>query len=298
MSSWLLANLVHHELTKTLDPEFHYRGAQFPISGSYQVTGPGVNPFTLEAYPENSLVVTFTPGGGYRNVNKNIISHFLRHSNGPIRMIQFAFSSPEVGETLRNRAIESFQNTQEFDFKSVGDTPFALAEWSQFLKMSGLTLLSNDKKKVYFEDPQNSWVTSLTSDQLHQIRGQVKVAPSSYGIRIYKFGKQPLTVTAKIHHKVMATGPYAIVGTSFNFSKGAEENNEQLLVFRDKKVVQFVHGMTEWLFERSRGSTYSEAMKRNKVKFEDQKAVDASDERIDKSAGKQAPDTADSPPGG
>ena len=69
-------------------------------------------------------------------------------------------------------------------------------------------------------------------------------------------------VTAKIHHKMMATGPFAIVGTSFNFSQSAEQNNEQILVFKDKNLVQFVGGVTEWLSKDSRASVYEEALLR------------------------------------
>ena len=50
MKSWLLANLVHHELTKTLDPAYLLRGRQYPLNGAYQVTGPGIDPQTFEAY--------------------------------------------------------------------------------------------------------------------------------------------------------------------------------------------------------------------------------------------------------
>lgn len=66
MKSWLIANLVHHELTKTLDPKYLLRGRQYPLNGAYQVTGEGVNPQTLEAFPEPSLVISFTPGGGLK----------------------------------------------------------------------------------------------------------------------------------------------------------------------------------------------------------------------------------------
>ena len=100
MRSWLLANLVNHELSKTLDPEFQLRGAQYPLTGAYQVTGPEIkDPENLfsEPRPLHSLIISFTPGGGYKNVNSNLIARLISENNGPLRLIQFAFSSSEVG---------------------------------------------------------------------------------------------------------------------------------------------------------------------------------------------------------
>nr|MBA2404665.1 hypothetical protein [Bdellovibrionales bacterium] len=129
MKSWLLANLIKHELTKTMDDKFLIRGKQYPINGSYQVTGPGVDPQVLEAYPEPSILITFAPNGGLKNINKNLIAHILKKEKGSIRMIQFAFSSTDVEQTLLFRAQQDIQETGRFDFMSVGDTPFAMREW-------------------------------------------------------------------------------------------------------------------------------------------------------------------------
>lgn len=262
MDSWLAANLVYHELKKTFDNL--YRGSQYPTVGSYQITGPGVDPHTLDPYPEKSFVITFSPGGGYRNINQNVIAHFIRKSDGPIRMTQFAYSSEEVATALRERAARDFQKTGKFDFQSVGDTPFALQYWSQFLKMSGLDLQIEPNKKTYLEKSENEWVKSLSPLQLQTLRKSVRIAPAVYGNHNIKVNGQALPVSAKIHHKILVTGPFAIVGTSFNFSEGAETNNEQILVFKDKALVQFATGMTEWLFQRSPRSVYEEAQRRNK----------------------------------
>lgn len=263
MRSWVLANLVQHELTKTLDSKFLYRGAQYPTTGSFQVTGPGVDPQTLEAYPENSMVITFSPGGAFRNINKNIIAHFIKTSSGPIRMVQFAYSSGEVSKALLERAQKDFQEKNNFDFKSIGDTPFALQFWSQFLKMSGLDVVKDENmKKTFQELPTNQWNKALSKDQIKKLRERVRIAPEVYGTRKIKIDEKFYHITAKIHHKIMSAGPYAIVGTSFNFSEGAESNNEQILVFKDKNLVQFVDGITEWLGLESRASVYQEAMRR------------------------------------
>lgn len=268
LKSWLLSTLVHHELTKTLDPEFQYRGTQFPLTGSYQVTGPGVDPNTLEAHPKPSLVISFSPGGAYRNINKNIIAHFIRKSDGPIRMTQFAYSSKEVALALRERAQKDFQTKGNFDFVSVGDTPFAVQYWSQFLKMSGLELIKlSPKKKLYESDPKNDWNLALSPLQMDILRKKIRVAPIQYGTHHFKLESESYPYTAKIHHKMLSTGPFAIVGTSFNFSEGAENNNEQILVFHDPQMSNFVRGVTEWLADQSPRSVYEEAIRRNDRTF-------------------------------
>lgn len=265
MKSWLTSNLVYHELTKTFSEDLKLRGASYPTTGSYQITGPGVNPETLEAYPENSFIISFTPGGGYKSINKNIISHFIDKSEGPIRLVQFAYSSDEVSNSLLKRAVRDFQAQGKFDFQSVGDTPFAMQDWSQFLKMSGLKRV-RDTKNVsrFYEDNDNPWKKSLTAQQLSSLRSKVRVAPRVYNNSTVRVGDQRHHVSAKIHHKLMSAGDFAIIGTSFNFSKGAEKNNEQILVFRDPQLSKIVEGIAKALAKESPASVFEEAMRRNR----------------------------------
>ncbi len=265
MKSWLLANLIQHELSKTFDASMPLRGSQYPLNGAYQVTGPGVPPETLEAYPKSSVIVTFTPGGGYRNVNKNILARLLQQTSGPVRMIQFAYSADAVSEALRERAQREFRETGRFDFWSIGDTPFAMQGWSQFLKMSGLKLVKDETSRRYEEDPESSWAQSFDRRQFQSIRARVRIAPRAYGNRNMKIDGKAYHVSAKIHHKIMTTGPYAVIGTSFNFSHGAETNNEQILVFHDPELVEHVNGMAMWLRRESPRSVFQEAQRRNSM---------------------------------
>lgn len=260
MKSWVLANLVKHELTKTLDDKFLLRGKDYPINGSYQVTGPGVDPETLEAYPEPSVIITFSPNGGQKNINKNLIAHIVKKEKGPIRMLQFAFSSPDVEQALLYRAQQDRGN---FDFKSVGDTPFAMRDWSRFLIMSGMKLNVVNGKKNYVDDPQGAWWQALGEANIKKLRQGIYCAPKVYGDNHLKIGGQSYKASAKIHHKILATPNFAIVGTSFNFSKGAESNQEQLLVFRDKNLSRVVDGMVKFLAEGSKGTVNAEALRRN-----------------------------------
>ena len=268
MKSWLLANLVEHELTKTIDPAYLYRGSQYPSTGSYQVTGPGVNPQTLNPYPEPSLVITFAPGGSFRNINKNLIAHFLEISSGPVRLIQFAYSSEDTSSAVLARAQREYQKNGKFDFLSVGDTPFAMQDWSQFLKMSGLKRTTdNTGVNSYSPDPESPWTKGLSADQLKDLQSKVRIAAPAYGNHTLGKGTASSTpYNAKIHHKILATGPYAIMGTSFNFSEAAEGNNEQILVFTDSTLAKVVDGMARYLAKGSLRSVFEESQRRNQFK--------------------------------
>lgn len=265
LKSWVLANLVHHELTKTLDPSYLLRGRQYPLNGAYQVTGPGVDPNTFEAYPHPSVILTFSPGGGLKNINKNLIAQLIRRETGPIRMLQFAYSAVDVDEALRFRAQQDYQMTGKFDFLSVGDTPFAMREWSRFLIMSGLRReISPDAPQGYFPDPSNPWVMALNEKEMKDLQKKVFVAPRIYGNNTTKVAGKSVKVNAKIHHKILATPRFAIMGTSFNFSAGAESNNEQILVFRDDQLSQAVSGMVKYMVKASPGTVLQEANRRNR----------------------------------
>jgi phosphatidylserine/phosphatidylglycerophosphate/cardiolipin synthase-like enzyme len=281
MKSFILANLIKHELTKTLDDKFLLRGKQYPINGSYQVTGPGVDPQVLEAYPEPSIIITFAPNGGLKNINKNLIAHILRKETGSIRMIQFAFSSTDVEETLLFRAQQDIQATGKFDFMSVGDTPFAMRDWSRFLIMSGMKLEITPMSKKYLDDKEGTWWTGIGEEQINNLRKNIYAAPKVYADNYVLVDKAKLKANAKIHHKILATPNFAIVGTSFNFSQGAESNNEQMLIFKDKSMSKLVDGMLKYLVKNSRGTVYSEAQRRNLLKV----SIDEESDGVEDQAG-------------
>ncbi|CAN5473400.1 hypothetical protein BH10BDE1_BH10BDE1_26060 [soil metagenome] len=270
MKSWLASNIVVHELTKTFSKELGLRGSSYPTSGAYQITGPGVDPETFEAYPKNSFIIAFTPGGGYRGVNKNILAYLIKKSDGPVRLVQFAFAAGEVSDALLARAERDLQLTGKFDFVGVGDTPFAMQKWSQFLKMSGYKRL-NEKKKTgdktvkitrFLKDADDPWTKSLTADQLAELQKHIFIGPLAYGNSHARIDGQDIEVSAKIHHKLLSMGDFAVVGSSFNFSKSAETNNEQILVFNDPEMAQVVRGITAELAATSPRTVFEEAERR------------------------------------
>lgn len=272
LKSWLLAQLINHELTKTLDPGFQLRGAQYPITGAYQVTGPGIiDPANLlsEPRPVHSVILTFTPGGGLKAVNTNLIARLIAETKGPIRMIQFAFSSDVVGEALAAKAQESYLNKKPFDFLGVGDTPFAMQAWSEFLRLSGWKLIKDPEtsKKFYQEDNETIGAKTLSAEQWADLRSKIFVGPRRYRTHTIKGPDgRSREVSAKIHHKILAIGDFAILGSSFNFSANAEHNNEQILIFHEPDLARRVDGMTRWLTQQSGRTVNDEALRRNKFK--------------------------------
>lgn len=263
MKSWLAANLINHELSKTYDHRLGLRGASYPTTGAYQITGPGVPSETFEAYPEPSFLIAFTPGGGYRNVNKNILARVIEKSSGPIRMMQFAYSAWAVSDALLAKAVQSYHARNAFDFYSIGDTPFAMQRWSQFLKMSGYKRTRVNGRAHFAVDEKSPWVTLLKPEQLKDLRSRVRVAPLPYGEKQVKVGSELRKVNAKIHHKLLAAGDYVVMGTSFNFSNGAEANNEQILVFRDRQLAAKVDGAIQYMLRAKPSSVAEEAERRN-----------------------------------
>lgn len=265
MKSWLASNLINHELSKTFDQSLGLRGASYPMTGAYQITGPGVPPETFEAYPEPSFIITFTPGGGYRDVGKNILARVIEKSSGPIRMIQFAYSAPAVSRALLAKATDAYRTSGNFDFYSVGDTPFAMQSWSQFLKMSGYRRIKKNRVTQFVVDEKSPWVQALRSEQIQDLRSRVHIAPFPYGDRQVKVGGESKKVNSKVHHKILAAGDYVVMGTSFNFSKGAEVNNEQILVFRSHELALKVDGAIKYLLSSNPSSVAAEAERRNQI---------------------------------
>lgn len=265
MKSWLAANLINHELSKTFDQSLGLRGASYPMTGAYQITGPGVPPETFEAYPEPSFIITFTPGGGYRDVGKNILARVIEKSSGPIRMIQFAYSAPAVSAALLAKATEAYRTNGVFDFYSVGDTPFAMQGWSQFLKMSGYRRVKRNGSAYFEVDKKSPWVQALRPEHIQDLRSRVHIAPFPYGDKQVKVGGESKKVNAKVHHKILSAGDYVVMGTSFNFSKGAEANNEQILVFRSHELALKVDGAIKYLLSTNPSSVAVEAERRNRA---------------------------------
>ena len=292
---------------------FQLRGSELPFSGSYKLIGS----------KNEEINITFTPGGALKSVNQLILSHMISTKKGSIRMAQFAFSSPHVAQALIERIAKDKRNDIVTDFLSVGDKPFALSWWSQFLTLSDLTKsipedlvessivigtdISSVSSKVYFdraltnleEAPSNIEILDPASSE--KLRNRTCVAPYTFGDRKVPLLQRPtirdargnehpsiikdvmtiedntepgqqgelIKLSGKIHHKLIKVGNYSSVGSSFNFSKGAESNSEQIVIVKSSRMSNMATGMVNYLAKESFNSVYGQAVHKNGYAVED-----------------------------
>lgn len=255
----LPALAAKYELQKTLLKGFRGQ-SDYPIGGSYLFYGPRTKP----SEPAPYFLLSFSPNGGMGEVNRDIIKRVILGTRGPIWTMQFAFSSPELIEAITTRVKQAKEQNALLDFRAAGDPPFALREWSAFLKLSGLQ--RDLSTKVYSSDPSSEIQSLLSPQQLRIWQSKIRVNPKAFGefnIRNSNGDNQRLSV--KLHHKVFIfpQDQVAIVGTSFNPSRNAEGNQEQIAVVSDPKVVNKIAGAFSYLYFSSKQSVANMASKRN-----------------------------------
>jgi hypothetical protein len=266
VDSQTLALVTHHELTKTIDPKYALRGREYPISGAYEILGA---PSPLGK--PRSLTIAFTPNGGLRDINQNFISRVIKATHGPTYIAQFAFSSAEVEAALLAEAVAEKAAGRKFILKLVGDTPFSMQTWSVFLSIAGYRMQDDGTTKGYVKipDDENKWLQALGKSDYATLQKNLRIAPEIYGNHFVKTPDGFLKITSKIHHKLMVSGePGRQVGIfgSFNFSQGAENNQEYIVAIQDEEVNAKLQGIVEWLSERSPRTVGQETQRRNKYR--------------------------------
>lgn len=255
----LPAQVTKAELRKTL--EFKIRGqSQYPIGGSFKIYGEK----SKDSGETPSITLSFAPKGGNGDINQSIIAPLILNSTGPIEAVHFAFSSKQIQEAIQQRATKDIAEKGKFEFRSVGDTPFAMREWSVFLNLSGL------KKDLptgkYIVDAESSILKAVGPQAVTDLQKNIRTAPAIYGERHLKLADgTSAKTTSKIHHKVFIfpENKTAILGTSFNPSENAETNNEQLVIVQDAGIVKQARGFFMYLFKNSAKSVNDEALRRN-----------------------------------
>lgn len=248
MDSFLLAQVAANSLTKTL--VFGLRGSEYPLDGAYRVLGED----------DQWIILSFSPHGGLGDINRDMTKRLITSTRGPLRLLQFAFSSTGVRDAIVERAkLEG----KDFDLKTVGDTPFAARPWSVFLELAGYALKEDGAVKEYVELAANALKEVLGAKLYEAIRANIRVGPRAYGNHVYKKGEAPIQYNSKIHHKVLISGGYAVLGTSFNFSEAANSNQEQYLVTSDKALVAAMTGVFDGMFSLATTSLVEEVIRRN-----------------------------------
>lgn len=264
----LPAIIAQHQLDKILNMElFGQKG--FPFSGAYKF-------FKSDKRGKAGyewMIMAFSPNGGNGDINNDILKQVILSVDGRIGFLQFAFSSPTVLEALEVANQRQKQQGKKLEFFGLGDKTFAMREFSVFIKMVGLERDLNTKR--YSEVP-NSFTQTLSTEELKSIRKSIYVAPPMYGESHYQINGQSMKTTGKIHHKVMMIPDWEITvaGTSFNFSKNAEQNNEQIVIFRDRLISEQMMASYAWLASNSKFTVFREAARRNTFKITDDESSD------------------------
>ena len=256
LGGFLVAQAAADSLIKTL--EYKLRGIEYPLGGAFQLEGPKA----AGAKEAPTLTLAFSPKGGLGDINRDITRRVLLESRGPVRMLQFAFSSESLYQALIERAKAE---KKDFDFKSIGDTPFALRDWSVFLALSGYELkVHKDGSKEYVESKENPLRDALGKERYEAVRKDIRVAPPVYReSHVKDAAGNDVKVNAKLHHKVLVSGDLVIAGTSFNFSENANSNNEQFLLFKDPDLAAWMTGVFDGLYRQALVSVAAAAEARN-----------------------------------
>ena len=268
LDSFLLAQIAANSLTKTL--VYGLRGNEYPLDGAYRVMGDD----------GQWIIISFSPRGGMGDINRDMTRRLITTTKGPLRLLQFAFSSEAVRDAIIERAkIEG----KDFDLKSVGDTPFAVRPWSVFLELAGYALNEEEGgKKEYVEAAANALREVLGAERYEAIRANLRVGPRSYKNHVYKPEEGPaIQYNAKIHHKVVISGEYAVLGTSFNFSEAANSNQEQFLVTSDKALVAAMTAVFDGLFALATTGIVDEIIRRNEMFKKNEAEDEGGDEQYD-----------------
>ncbi len=248
IKSWALANLVNHELTKTIDLKLRGKASKtgYPLSGTYLIKGPKEGSY---------IIVAFSPNGGLGDINNHIIARTIRHTQGPVKMLQFSASSEDVLEALKDRIKKEQDLGQRYDFRALGDISSLTQKWSLFLKKAGYTRLSKAESKkqlVQFVDAdENDFRRLLGEAEFEDLRDNIRSPSEKYGMSYIKgpLGKSHL-ISVKLHHKAIVTGRAFVTG-SFNFSESAETNQEQIMVVVDEDIVKQAHAMFDGLWRET-----------------------------------------------
>lgn len=269
------AIFARHQLYKVLKMKIRGTAAflkgnvGFPIGGAYK--------FFSEPTPNGKIVknpwmiFSFSPNGGMGDINTDILKQVILTTTGPVRFLQFAFSSKVVTDALALRISNEKKQaaadgrTYVADIGGLGDQSFTHRDFSSFLTLDGLT---QDKVTgAYSVDPVGVYNQLLTPEEMEKTRSQTFSAPPTYGEKTVRVNGEAYQISAKIHHKVMIIPDYAITtpGTSFNYSVNAESNNEQIVIMRNEQVMDVLMGAYDYLRSNSRGTVYDIAMKRNSL---------------------------------
>jgi len=241
-----IAAIAKHNLDYTYSG---LRGAQYPVSGSFEVIDT-TNPSNPQKYH-----LAFAPQGGLDDINYNVIGQLIRDGKGPeIDMMIFAHSSQTITDAIFDKMKILIDSGVEPILRLVGDPSFSKRDWSQFLVMGGYKAEVDPYTgiTIYKDDKDSKWLKEFGQARIDKIREfSLFVGPEEYGNNWVNIGDEKISLTSKIHSKVLRIGDGTIAGSSFNFSSNAEGNVEQILIAMTNYLVDKISAATEYLSIKS-----------------------------------------------
>jgi hypothetical protein len=270
--------------------------------GAFQLMGP----WDPELRSRDSMLIAFSPNGGLGNIGKDIYSKVFRAGQDTMEGAFFSFSSKDNLDQLfesifRIIAIRRAQNLPAMDIlKFVGDSQFALREFSNLLTLSGFKMVDYDPldpfkastttpqnidpenplikptitetKKVYIKDNSDMRLKKLksllTKEEWQNWQDNIRVSPSWFigGKVNYQGVDFPWQV--KLHDKVIIIPDLYISnpGSSINFSESGEANQEQVIIVKSRRIITQLRGAIKYLFDLAGkdNSVAREVLRRNK----------------------------------
>ena len=255
----LPAQVAANSLIKTL--EYGLRGDEYPLGGAYRVLGQRQKGEKEDPW----LIMSFSPKAGLGDANRDMTRRLILSTRGPLRLLQFAFSAESVREAIIERAKLEKADGNALDLKTVGDAPFAVRPWSVFLALAGYELKEEGEAKEYVEAAENALKAVLGAKAYAALRENIRVASRTYRDHHYKpdAATPAIDYGAKLHHKVLISGLFAVLGTSFNFSEAANSNQEQYIVTSDAALVAAMNAVFDGFFALTNISLVDEVLRRN-----------------------------------
>ncbi len=254
MDSFLAAQVIATNLTLLLEDGL--RGQELPIGGAFKVLGPDHDGDGEEDY----AILTFSPRGGLGHISRDVIRRVILNTRGPLRFLQFVFSSEIVYEALLERARLEIAEGNSFDFKSIGDTPFALRPWSVFLKLAGYILKNTG---FYAKNRSPELRKILGKETYDALVNDIRIAPPKYDKRWFKReGEKSIYVSGILHHKLIVSGIVTLF-MSFNVTDSAESNNEHVLIMKSARMAKKAMGLFDGLFTLTNTSVAEETQAAN-----------------------------------
>jgi hypothetical protein len=261
----LPALVAHHNMSLSLVHKV--RGSEFPLSGVFKIDGA----FNKGASSRDRIYIAFTPRGGLKNVNMNVLGALLERNEGTYYLSQFAISSKDFAKQM----LRSFQRDLDKaivpKIVAVGDGPFSVREWSLYMWLNGFERKTIEvtnpegeivKVKIYVEDPKNE-VRLLLGEHFEKFTEGITIAnPIKFGEEHIKAADKSIKLTSKLHHKLVGRGDAFSLGSSFNISDGAESNTEQILIVIDEDMVPYAEGIITTLHDDSPMSIKDEVARR------------------------------------